>query len=201
MTQRTFFDPADEGVNAYKLLTALVVPRAIAWVSTVDSHGRGNLAPHSFFTVASGKPPVILFSSLGRKDTIRNIEATGEFVVSLVSESMRDAANGSSAPFEHGEDEAQALGVATEPSRTVAPVRVAASPASIECRVRQVVPVEQAYVVLGDVTAITVRDDVLVEGHPEMSLLRPLSRLGRNEWGHPPEVFALDRPASPDEVR
>src|SRR6478736_1034775 len=117
---RTVFDPADEGVNAYKLLTALVVPRPIAWVSTLSPEGKGNLAPHSFFTVASGRPPVVLFSSLGRKDTVRNIEATGEFVVSFSSESLLQQVNNSSAPFEHGDDEALELGIATEPSHGVA---------------------------------------------------------------------------------
>ena len=102
---RSVFDPAAPDVNAYKLLTSLVVPRPIAWVSTLDTSGRGNLAPHSFFTVASGRPPVILFSSLGRKDTVRNIEATGEFVVSVCSESLLEQVNASSAPFEHGDDE------------------------------------------------------------------------------------------------
>ena len=103
---RTVFDPADPDVNPYRLLTGLVVPRPIAWVSTLDAEGRGNLAPHSFFTVASGRPPVILFSSLGRKDTVRNIEETGEFVVSFSSEALLEQVNNSSAPFEHGDDEA-----------------------------------------------------------------------------------------------
>lgn len=201
MPSRTFFDPDDTEVNAYTLLTALVVPRAIAWVSTVDSAGRGNLAPHSFFTVASGRPPVVLFSSLGHKDTVRNIEATGEFVVNFSSESLLSQINDSSAPFEHGDDEAAALGISMEPSRTVTPQRVVSSPASIECRLRQVVTVEKAFVVLGDVTAITVDDAVVVDGHPEMSLLRPVSRLGKEEWGRPPEVFELPRPTSPDDVR
>lgn len=201
MPSRTQFDPADADVDAYQLLTALVVPRAIAWISTVDSQGRGNLAPHSFFTVASGRPPVVLFSSLGHKDTVSNIEATGEFVVNFSSESLLEHVNDSSAPFEHGDDEAEALGIAMEPSRTVAPQRVVSSPASIECRLRQVVTIEKAFVVFGDVTAISVDDAVLVDGHPEMSLLRPVSRLGKQEWGRPPEVFELPRPASPDDVR
>lgn len=197
---RTFFDPQDEGVNAYKLLTALVVPRPIAWVSTLDAAGRGNLAPHSFFTVASGRPPVVLFSSLGRKDTVRNIEETGEFVISLASESLFEQVNASSAPFEHGDDEAAMLGIATEPSRTVAPERVAASPASIECRLDRIVEVGSAYVVFGAVTAITVIDDVLLDQHPVMELLQPVSRLGRDEWGRPPEVFRVTRPERPEDV-
>src|SRR6476619_5778795 len=97
-TERTVFDPADPDVNAYRLLTSLVVPRPIAWVSTLDAQGNGNLAPHSFFTVASGRPPVVLFSSLGRKDTVRNIEETGEFVLSFTAESRIDEINDSSAP-------------------------------------------------------------------------------------------------------
>ena len=198
--ERTVFDPHDEDVNAYKLLNSLVVPRPIAWVSTVDSQGRGNLAPHSFFTVASGKPPVILFSSLGHKDTVANIEQTGEFVVSVTSEDLFQQVNDSSAPFEHGDDEARLLGIATEPSATVAPERVAASPASIECRLERIVEVGHAFVVFGLVTAISVRSNALDGDHPMIEHLRPVSRLGRDEWGRPPEVFHVTRPEKPEDV-
>ncbi len=176
------------------------MPRPIAWVSTVDAEGHGNLAPHSFFTVASGRPPVVLFSSLGRKDTVRNVEETGEFVISFSSESLLEQVNASSAPFEHGDDEAEELGIATEPSATVAPHRVAASPASIECRLDRIVEVGHAFVVFGAVTAITVVDDALVDGLPAMDRLRPVSRLGGPEWGRPPEVFRMTRPTSPEDV-
>jgi flavin reductase (DIM6/NTAB) family NADH-FMN oxidoreductase RutF len=198
--ERTVFDPADPDVNAYRLLTGLVVPRPIAWVSTVDAEGQGNLAPHSFFTVASGRPPVVLFSSLGRKDTVRNVEETGEFVISFSSESLLEQVNASSAPFEHGDDEALELGISTEPSETVTPRRVAESPASIECRLREILEVGHAFVVFGDVTAITVATDALVDGLPAMERLRPVSRLGGPEWGRPPEVFRMERPARPEDV-
>jgi flavin reductase (DIM6/NTAB) family NADH-FMN oxidoreductase RutF len=200
-SDRAVFDPDDPDVNPYRLLTGLVVPRPIAWVSTVDAEGHGNLAPHSFYTVASGRPPVILFSSLGRKDTVRNIEETGEFVVSLSSENLLQQVNASSAPFEHGDDEALELGIATEPSETVAPHRVAESPASIECRLHQIVEVGHAFVVFGRVSAITVINDALVDGLPEFDLLRPVSRLGGPEWALPPEKFRLDRPATVEDVR
>jgi flavin reductase (DIM6/NTAB) family NADH-FMN oxidoreductase RutF len=201
-SDRTVFDPADPDVNPYRLLTGLVVPRPIAWVSTVDAEGHGNLAPHSFFTVASGRPPVVLFSSLGRKDTVRNIEETGEFVVSVSSENLLEQVNKSSAPFEHGDDEALELGIATEPSETVAPQRVAESPASIECRLHQIVEVGHAFVVFGQVSAITVRTDVLDNnGLPEFDLLRPVSRLGGPEWARPPQKFRLERPTSVEDVR
>jgi flavin reductase (DIM6/NTAB) family NADH-FMN oxidoreductase RutF len=199
-SRRTVFDPTDADVNAYKLLTALVVPRPIAWVSTLSADGRGNLAPHSFFTVASGRPPVVLFSSLGRKDTVRNIEATGEFVVNFSSEALLHHVNNTSAPFEHGDDEAEQLGITTEPSQTVAPPRVAESPASIECVLERIVEVGHAFVVFGTVTAITVREDMLVDGIPAMELLAPVSRLGGDEWGRPPEVFNLTRPQKPEDV-
>ncbi len=195
---RTVFDPAE--VNPYPLLNSLVVPRPIAWVSTLDAEGRGNLAPHSFFTVAAGKPPVVLFSSLGHKDTVTNIEQTGEFVVSVTSEELFQQVNDSSAPFEHGDDEARLLGIATEPSETVAPPRVAASPASIECRLERIVEVGHAFVVFGLVTAITVRTDALDGDHPMIEALRPVSRLGRDEWGRPPEVFHVTRPEKPEDV-
>lgn len=197
---RTVFVPGDEGVNPYALLTSLVVPRPIAWVSTLSADGQGNLAPHSFFTVASNRPPTVLFSSLGRKDTVTNVEATGEFVVNLASEPLFEQVNASSAPFEHGDDEAEQLRIATEPSLTVAPPRVADSPASIECRLDRIVEVGTSYVVLGAVTAITVRDEALVDGVPAMDRLRPVSRLGGDEWGRPPEVFRLTRPQSPEDV-
>jgi flavin reductase (DIM6/NTAB) family NADH-FMN oxidoreductase RutF len=198
---RTVFVPGDEGVNPYALLTSLVVPRPIAWVSTVSSEGRGNLAPHSFFTVASHRPPTVLFSSLGRKDTVKNVEATREFVVSFASEALMNQVNDSSAPFEHGDDESLALSIEMEPSETVAPRRVSGSPASIECRLHQVVQVGSSYVVMGEVTAITVSDDVLVDGLPDIELLRPVSRLGGQQWGRPAEVFDLVRPSSVEDVR
>src|SRR5690606_10349473 len=111
---RQVFLPATEGVNAYGLLTALVVPRPIAWVSTLSAEGVGNLAPHSFFTVASARPPIVQFTSVGVKDTLRNVRATGEFVVNLASLPMIDMINASSAPFDPTVDEAAKVGVAQE---------------------------------------------------------------------------------------
>ena len=198
---RTEFRIGDEGVNGYRLLNSLVVPRPIAWVSTLDARGRANLAPHSFFSVASSDPPTVMFTSVGDKDTLRNVRETGEFVVSVASAPLLHSVNDSSAPFEHGADEAEALGIAMEPSAEVAPSRVAASPASIECRLDRLVEVGSSTVVLGTVVLVTVVDDVLDGTHPMMERLMPLSRLGRNEWGLPPEVIRLDRPRTVDDVR
>jgi len=197
---RTVFDPAAPGTNPYKLLTSLVVPRPIAWVSTLDAAGHGNLAPHSFFTVAANRPPTVLFTSQGHKDTVSNVETTGEFVVNIATEPLLEQVNASSAPFERGDDEAVRLAITMEASEKVAPQRVADSPASIECRLDRIVEVGTSYVVLGEVVAITVREDVLEDGLPTIDGLRPLSRLGRDEWGRPPEVIHVTRPQRPEDV-
>jgi flavin reductase (DIM6/NTAB) family NADH-FMN oxidoreductase RutF len=194
------YEPKNGHGLAHDPLNSIVVPRPIGWVSTLDGEGRRNLAPYSFFNLYSYKPPIVGFSSNGWKDSVRNIEATGEFVVNFSSEELLDMVNASSAPFEHGDDEARLLDIHMEDSSTVAPPRVAESPASIECRLERIVEVGSAYVVFGAVSAITVLDDVLVDGHPEMEHLRPVSRLGGDEWGRPPEVFHLTRPATPDDV-
>lgn len=193
---RRVFDLEDPTTSPYRLLTALVVPRPIAWVSTLSADGVGNLAPHSFFTVASAEPAVVQFTSIGRKDTLRNVEETGAFTVNLACEELMTQVNGTSAPYGPDVDEAAVLNIAMEPSETVAPPRVRDSPASIECRLRQVVDLDTSWLVLGTVSAITVLDSALDGAHPMMAALQPISRLGRNEWGLPPAVVAIDRPRS-----
>jgi flavin reductase (DIM6/NTAB) family NADH-FMN oxidoreductase RutF len=192
--RRTVFRSDDPDVNVYRLLTALVVPRPIAWVSSLSADGVGNLAPHSFFTVSCANPPIVQFTSVGDKDTLANVRATGEFVVNVASRPLMDQVNDSSAGFERGIDEAQALGIETEPSLLVAPRRVVASPASLECTLHSTLELGDSTLVLGRVVATTVRTEVLVEGHPSMEHLEPVSRLGRDEWGLPPEVVRLTRP-------
>lgn len=196
---RTVFDPAEMGPGRfYPVLTASVVPRPIAWVSTVSADGVPNLAPYSFFTVSSANPPVVQFTSVTRKDSLRNVEATGEFVVNLATESMVDQVNASSAPYEPGTDEFAALGITAEPSERVRPPRVADSPVAIECRLRQVVEVGDSFVVLGDVLAVAVRPEVLADdGLPAFAAIAPLSRLGRDEWGLTPPVRRITRPGRP----
>ena len=204
MTSRTqprhVFSVDDPDVNPYRLLTALVVPRPIAWISTLSAAGVGNLAPHSFFTVACARPPIVQFTSVGAKDTLHNLRATGECVVNVVHEALLDQVNASSAPFAEGVDEASWLDIPMEESMAVAPPRVASSPASIECTLHSTVELGDSTVVFLDVVAITVWESALEKGHPAMEHLRPLSRLGRNEWGRPPEVIVLDRPRRATDV-
>lgn len=197
MQGRQIFIPEHEGVNAYRLLTALVVPRPIAWVSTISADGTANLAPHSFFTVASARPPIVQFTSIGAKDTLANVLATGEFVVNLAALSMLDQINASSAPFGPEVDEAARLDIETQPSELVQPHRVVESPASLECVLHSTVDLGGSTLILGTVVAITVRDEVMTGDHPTMEKLEPLSRLGRDEWGLPPQVVSRERPDRP----
>lgn len=182
----------------YQVLTASIVPRPIAWVSTVSADGVANLAPYSFFSVSSTHPPVVQFTSVTRKDSLRNIEATGEFVINVATEPLISTVNASSATFDSEVDEFAALGIDTEPSERVHPVRVAGSPVAIECTLHQVIPVGDSFVVMGDVVTVAVRPEALADdGLPDFAELAPLSRLGRNEWGLPPKVVMLDRPHRP----
>jgi flavin reductase (DIM6/NTAB) family NADH-FMN oxidoreductase RutF len=191
---RRVFVVGDPDVRPYPLLNSLVVPRPIAWISTLSPEGVGNLAPHSFFTVACANPPIVQFTSVGKKDTLRNVRATGEATICIASRPLLDQVNGSSAPFDPDVDEAGWVGVTMEPSERVAPPRVAASPASLECRLHSTVELGDSTVVFLDVVAVTVEESALEGDHPTMAALQPMSRLGVNEWGLPPEVIALDRP-------
>ncbi len=161
---RTVFDPDESSPGRfYRLLTATIVPRPIAWVSTEAEDGVFNLAPYSFFTVASTAPPVVQFTSVGRKDSLRNIEQTGEFVINIATVSLMEKVNASSAAFPHDIDEFTEVGLHAEPSERVRPPRVAEAPASIECRLHRVIEIGDSFVVMGDVLAVTVDSEVLAE--------------------------------------
>ena len=191
---RTEWTPDDlPGRAFYQLMTSVVVPRPIAWVSTTSSGGVDNLAPHSFFTISCTEPPIVQFTSVGRKDSLRNAEATGEFVVNLAPEAMWDQVNASGTPYPPEVSEFDALGVGREASAAVRPPRVAGSPVAVECVVHSTLCLGDSTVVFGRVVRVAVRDDVLRDGHPEVELMRPLARLGRNEWSTLGGVRAVDR--------
>lgn len=194
MIMRVDFDPAEmPRTDFYRLLTATVVPRPIAWVSTVTADGTPNLAPHSFFTIAAVAPPVVQFTSVGRKDSLRNVEATGEFVVNLAPEGLAAQVNDTGTNFPHGVSEFEAAGVAAEPSLRVGPPRVADSPVALECELHSTLRIGDSTVVFGRVVHAAVAEEVLVDGHAEIGRLRPLSRLGKDEWGTLGDVRELSR--------
>ncbi|MFK0173741.1 flavin reductase family protein [Streptomyces sp. NPDC090306] len=191
---RIDFDPESmAGGSFYKLLTAVVVPRPIAWVSTLSVRSVANLAPHSFFTVSCVNPPMVQFTSVGRKDTLSNVEATGEFVVNLAPEALFEKVNETATDFPPENGEFEAVGLEREPSVRVKPPRVAASPVALECVLHSTLRLGDSTVVIGRVVHASVKEDVLDDGHPEFELLRPLSRLGKNEWGVGGDVLELAR--------
>jgi flavin reductase (DIM6/NTAB) family NADH-FMN oxidoreductase RutF len=197
---RTDFVTGDPEVNTYRLLTAVVVPRPIAWVSTVDADGVVNLAPHSFYTVVCARPPIVMFSSVGKKDTLRNVRETGQFVVNLATARLLDQVNNSAARFAPGQSEPAHLGIELEPSTRVAPPRVKAAPASIECTLHSTTELGDSTMVLGNVELVSVDGDVLVDGHPEFARLDPLARLGKDEWALHCEVISVTRPQRPEDI-
>lgn len=191
---RIHLDAAVAGKHMYPLLNSAVVPRPIAWVSSLAQDGTVNLAPHSYFTVASVDPPVVSFTSIGRKDSQRNIEATGEFVVNLVTEGLADACNLTGTDFPPEVDEFAAVGLEKAPSRLVRPPRVAGSPVALECRlVHTWCAGGTSTVIFGEVVHTVLDPAAVVDGLPDMTLVRPASRLNKDLWGHAPEVYELRR--------
>jgi flavin reductase (DIM6/NTAB) family NADH-FMN oxidoreductase RutF len=177
------FDPTDMEPRAfYRVLNSVVVPRPIAWVCSRSAAGVVNLAPHSFYTVSCVDPPVVQFTSVGRKDSLRNVEATGEFTVSLTPEALFEQVNATGTNFPAGESEADHVGVRLEPSERVGVPRVAESPVSVECTLHSTLRLGDSTVVFGRVLAITAWASAVRDGRPRIEELQPLARLGGNEW-------------------
>lgn len=191
---RRDYDPAETDPFAfYKLLNSVIVPRPIAWVSTLTGEGGDNLAPHSFFTVASTAPPIVQFTSVGRKDTLRNVEATGEFVVCFTPEALFEQVNATGTDFPADASEFDAVGLEREPSLRVKPPRVAASPVALECTLHATLSFGNSTVVFGRVVHVAVSEDVIEDDRPEVRRLQPLSRMGANEWGTHGEIRDIER--------
>jgi flavin reductase (DIM6/NTAB) family NADH-FMN oxidoreductase RutF len=202
-----FYQPAlrDHGLR-HDPFKALVIPRPIGWISSLDAEGRPNLAPYSFYNAIAFDPPVVVFGSTMRprqnvrKDSHANIEATGEFVVNLATEALRDEMNATSASLPPGGDEFAHAGLATLPSRMVKPPRVAASPAALECRYLRTVelpcdaPDRVNYAVFGQVVGIHIDEALIVDGRVDILRCRPLARLGYMDYTVVTNVFAMDRP-------
>ena len=193
MSERIERSAADVG-NLYPWFTASLIPRAIAWVSTISAEGVANLAPHSFTTVAGVDPPTLCFVSVGAKDTLANVRATGEFVLQIGSWSQLAQMNDSATPLPIDEDEFALAQIATAPSSAVRPPRVADAPVAFECRASGEHVIGDCVMVFGEVVHLSV-DAAMVadDGLPDARTLDPLARLGRSEWGRLGEVLALDR--------
>ncbi len=193
------YDPAAPGADLYPVLNSVVVPRPIAWVSTRSTDGVDNLAPHSFFTVSAVRPPVVQFTSVGEKDSLRNAQETGEFVVAVCTEDLVEQVNLTGTDYPPHLSEFDAIGLTRAPSRRVRPPRVAESPVNIECRVvgtREFGTPEAggaSVVVFGEVVWVSVDERVIRDDRPEISLLRPIARLGADEWSTIGEISSRKR--------
>ncbi|MEP7019487.1 MAG: flavin reductase family protein [Pseudonocardiales bacterium] len=178
----------------YPFLTASVIPRPIAWVSSRSADGVDNLAPHSFTTVAGVDPPTLCFVSVGHKDSLANVRATGEFVINIGTEQLLHAMNDSATDFPAHVSEFDAAHVLREPSATVAPPRVGSSPIAFECRAAGEHEIGDCVMVFGQVLHIAVAAGVIADdGLPDAAAVAPLARLGRAQWSTLGEIIALDR--------
>ena len=181
---------------------AIVAPRPIGWISTVDNEGRVNLAPYSFFNAFCDTPPIVGFSSSGRKDSQRNAEATGEFVANLATMRQAEAMNLTSAPLPNGVDEMAFAGLAAAPSRVVRPPRVADAPAALECRLLMTVPLKDLEgratpntLILGQVVGVHIDPAYLKDGLFATAGARPIARCGyRGDYAEVERLFEMLRP-------
>jgi flavin reductase (DIM6/NTAB) family NADH-FMN oxidoreductase RutF len=191
-------------VDVYQFLIGIVTPRPIAWVTSQDAEGRVNLAPFSFFNAFGANPPVVAFSPLTRrdgskKDTLRNIEATGEFVLNAAVESLAESMNQSSKELPYGNSEVDLTGLKLSPSLKVKPPGLAETPIRMECKLRQVVPLGDGplagNLVLGDVVMMHIDDAVLdANGRVDPRKLRNIARLGGDFYCRSTDLFELTRP-------
>lgn len=198
-------NPADHQVHEiYKLMVGLIVPRPVALVSTVDKDGVRNVAPFSFFSGVGSNPPTVLFcpalrsSGDHRKDTLRNVEQTGEFVINIVSDSIAAAANATAADVGPEVDEFLLAGLTAIPSEAVRAPRVAESPAQFECKLLQIVFTGQApgagVIVLGEVVRVHVAAHLEHNFRIDPAALDAVGRMAGNTWVHTRERFDLERP-------
>jgi flavin reductase (DIM6/NTAB) family NADH-FMN oxidoreductase RutF len=171
----------------YDPIKAIVAPRPIGWISTLNGSGGVNLAPYSFFNLVSYQPHYVMFASHGRKDSLRNAEREGEFVCSLATAELLDAVNKTGAALAPHEDEMEHAGLAKAPSRFVRPPRVARSPAALECRYHSTytLPGDEAtahYVVFGQVVGIYIDDAFVADGRFHVEATHALGRLGYYDY-------------------
>lgn len=183
----------------YRFMIGVIVPRPIAFISTRAPDGRLNLAPFSYFTPLTNRPPLVGVSIQSRegepKDTARNIEATGEFVINVVSEPMAEGMVLASGDWPDHVDEFALAGFTAVPSERVAPPRVAESPVSLECRLHRVVEFGAARFVVGEVVLAHVKDELLDErGHVDPVRLAAVGRLGGDGYAPLREVLRIARP-------
>jgi len=198
-----FYQPENGHPLPHNPFSAIVSPRPIGWISTRGKDGVDNLAPYSFFNAVAYEPPQVMFASTslkqGRhmgKDSVANIDETGVFCVNIVEYAMRDTMNATSASNPEGGDEFTHAGVERAECETIACSRVATAPATLECKLLQIVPLagEHNLIVIGEVTGVHLRDDCVVDGVFDVTCYQPLARLGYQDYTRVDGLFSLKRP-------
>lgn len=200
--ERYFYEPRLGHGLPHDPFNAIVGPRPIGWIATQDAAGVLNLAPYSFFNAFNYTPPIVGFASIGRKDTLRNLEASGEFVWNLATRPLAEAMNASCAAVPPEVDEFALAGLATAPSRLVRVPRVAASPVAFECRVSQILRLQGAagapvdtWLTLGEVVGVHIEPALLVDGVYATAAARPILRGGGPaDYFELGELFRMRRP-------
>jgi flavin reductase (DIM6/NTAB) family NADH-FMN oxidoreductase RutF len=191
-----------------RLLTRVIAPRPIAFVSTLNLAGEGNLAPFSYFALGGNGPPSCVFSPtldrlLKSKHTLDNIRETGEYVVNVCTRPLATRINRTSYEYPRDVDEFDVSGFTRAPSLRVRPPRVAECPVSFECRLQQIVPHGDApgaaNYVIGEVLVVHADDSVCVDGVPDERLYELVARAGADRWVslRPEHFFSLSRPTAP----
>ncbi len=198
-----FYEPdkRDTALLPYDPFKAIVAPRPIGWITSMNAKGEINLAPYSFFNGINSRPNLVMFSSEGRKDSVSFIAETGEFVCNLATWDLREAMNLTSAPLPRGVNEMERAGLAPAPSRLVKPPRVAASPCALECKLMQIVPIEEAggaavdcHLVIGRVVGVHIDERFIVNGRLDLAAVKPIARCGYDEYAVVESVFSMTRP-------
>ncbi len=184
-----------------RLFLSLVIPRPIAWISSMGADGTINLAPFSFFNAVAANPPTVIVAIGERKgtpkDTLRNIRESGDFVINIADEALAEAMNQTSGDWEYGQSEFDISGLAMAASENVKPPRVAAAPVAMEVKLTQLISVDgtSSTLVIGQVLRYHIRDGLLKpDGLVDAVKLLPLTRLGGDEYALPGKVFSLKRP-------
>ena len=198
-----FYRPADGHGLPHNPFNAIVSPRPIGWISSRGTDGVDNLAPYSFFNAVAYTPPQVMFASTGvkddqdgTKDSVANIRKSGVFCVNIVEYSAKDAMNATSATLPKGSDEFAHAGLSAIECSEINCARIDNAPASLECKMTQIVQIEGAanYVVFGEVVGVHMRDDTIVDGRFDITTFNPLARLGYRDYTHVSDVFELIRP-------
>lgn len=188
------FGPAEAPGGTYHLLNAIVAPRPVAWVSTWSAAGVANVAPHSYFSVLATVPPILGFSSTGRKDTLRNIEASGEYVINVAGIDLIEQLNLSSADFPPDISEFSWVGLTPLAGELVNAPRVAEAPISMELRLLEVKPIGNAFLVIGEVLRWHLRRSIIRAERIDPRLVRQFGRHSGSQYSRLNEYFNLERP-------